>query len=494
MKHLLSCCAVALLAAGCGADPAARAAADPAQGSTPSARAVPRGHDWPRFGLDPQRSSSSTAPTGITAANVSSLQRQQVKLDGTIDASAIYLSGVTVKGRKHDTLFVTTTYGKTIAVDADDGSVLWAYTPQDYDSWAGTYRITTATPVADDGRDYIYAASPDGHIQKLSVADGRAAWNTAITKLPEREKIASPLNVFKGRIIAVTGGYIGDAPPYQGHVVVLNPASGQIEHVWNSLCSDQEGLLDPRSSCAESDSAIWGRAGAVVDPSSGNIFVATGNAKWDGEKYWGDSVLELSPDASRVIGNFTPEDTSALNQRDLDLGSTSPVLLGDGYVAQGGKAGHIHLLELSKIRGTNGHRGGETQIVSTPSGDDLFTAPAVRGADLEGGSSSAGPPWMFVADNRGTEAWTLRDGQLQQEWKNSRAGTSPVVAGLLYVYDPNGGLNVYDADSGRRIATLDCGSGHWNSPIVADGRIVLPEGNANDHRTSGVLDIWRLAR
>jgi hypothetical protein len=43
------------------------------------------------------------------------------------------------------------------------------------------------------------------------------------------------------------------------------------------------------------------------------------------------------------------------------------------------------------------------------------------------------------------------------------------------------------------VTTLACGAGHWNSPIVVDGRIALPEGDANDHRTSGVLDIWRLS-
>ena len=40
------------------------------------------------------------------------------------------------------------------------------------------------------------------------------------------------------------------------------------------------------------------------------------------------------------------------------------------------------------------------------------------------------------------------------------------------------------------IANLDCGSGHWNSAIAVDGRIALPEGNANDHATAGVLDVW----
>ena len=55
-----------------------------------------------------------------------------------------------------------------------------------------------------------------------------------------------------------------------------------------------------------------------------------------------------------------------------------------------------------------------------------------------------------------------------------------------------GGLNVYTAASGKLVGTLASGSGHWNSPIVVDGRIALPEGNANDHATSGVLDIWRV--
>jgi hypothetical protein len=78
-------------------------------------------------------------------------------------------------------------------------------------------------------------------------------------------------------------------------------------------------------------------------------------------------------------------------------------------------------------------------------------------------------------------------------WQHRTGGTSPVVAGgLLWVYDPGGGLNVYAPVTGRLLKTLACGSGHWNSPIVVDGIVALPEGNANDHATSGVLDIWRL--
>ena len=60
------------------------------------------------------------------------------------------------------------------------------------------------------------------------------------------------------------------------------------------------------------------------------------------------------------------------------------------------------------------------------------------------------------------------------------------------MYSPSGGLNVYRPTTGALVTRLDAGSGHWNSPIVVDGRVALPEGNANDHATTGVLDLWRL--
>jgi hypothetical protein len=101
--------------------------------------------------------------------------------------------------------------------------------------------------------------------------------------------------------------------------------------------------------------------------------------------------------------------------------------------------------------------------------------------------------WLFAADGGGTAAWRLSNGRLQPMWANQNAGTSPVVADtLLFVYDQGGGLRVYRSDTGAQLADLACGAGHWNSPIVIDGKIALPEGDANAHATSGVFDIWRL--
>src|SRR5207248_7608469 len=104
--------------------------------------------------------------------------------------------------------------------------------------------------------------------------------------------------------IVVTGGYIGDAPPYQGHLVTIAARSGRIVGVVNTLCADRHAIVVP-SSCPSSDSAIWGRNAAVVEP-SGRLLVATGNAPWNGRTDFGDSVLEISADGRRITGVWTP--------------------------------------------------------------------------------------------------------------------------------------------------------------------------------------------
>lgn len=443
-----------------------------------------QGRDWPRFGWDEGGSNAPPFDMGLGAGDLGSLVLQRVEIEGTVDSSPIYLGGITVGGARHDALFLTTSYGKTLAMDADDGRVLWVFTPPSYAGLAGSYRITNASPVADPDRAFIYAAAPDGMVRKLAVSDGRVVWSRAITRLPEREKIASALNYHDGRLLAATGGYIGDEPPYQGHVALIDAGSGELHHVWNSLGSDRRELMDPRS-YRESDSGIWGRAGVVVERESGHLFVATGNGLWDGMSNWGDAVIELDGDAVEILGNFTPLETERLNEEDRDLGSSSPALLGEGLLLQGGKDGWLRLLDWQAMKGESPHRGGELGRVPSPSGANLFAAPAVL---------RSGPQTLVVAaDSGATSAWRLEGRRLVPLWHDSFGGTSPVlVDGLALVYDPRGGLRVYEALSGSLLATLPCGAGHWNSPIVADGRIALGEGSANHHATRGILDIWRL--
>jgi putative pyrroloquinoline-quinone binding quinoprotein len=494
MRHrarLSATLAVCVLLGACGGGAPADTVAPGRSIPPPSAHGsrAPRLLDWPEFGLDPQRSDASGLSTGITAANVSRLRHVSIALPGTVDSSPIYVHGVSVAGAVHDTVILTTTYGKTLALDASSGRVLWTFTPRGYSRWAGTYQITTASPVADPGRHFVYAASPDGLIHKLSLSNGAEArgWPVSVTRDASHEKLAAALNVAGRYVLASTGGYIGDAPPYQGHVVAIDRASGHVASVFDTLCASRHRIIVPNS-CRSSDSAILSRGGPVLEPGSHRLLIDTGNGPWNGGSDFGDSVVELSLPRLRYRQSFTPVNQAALSESDTDLGSSAPALLGHDRVLVGGKDGILRLLSLSRLDGRRpggrGRLGGEVQRLPLPGGGMLFTQPAAwrRGARTA----------VFVADENATAAYTLVHGRLRQAWQNGTPGTSPLlVGGLLYVYDPaGGGIAVYRPSSPRQLARLAGAPGHWNSPIVVDGHVVEPEGDANDHSLSGRLELF----
>ena len=77
----------------------------------------------------------------------------------------------------------------------------------------------------------------------------------------------------------------------------------------------------------------------------------------------------------------------------------------------------------------------------------------------------------------------------------SAADAEPLGSDIIHsVINPierlSGAIHVYVPTSGRLVASLPTGSLHWQSPIVAGGRVAMPLGDANDHATSGQLIIF----
>lgn len=487
------------LLSACGGNAPADLSGRPAPSSSPApsrarASAGKRLVNWTEFGLNPQRSDASSLATGITPANVADLRRVTVSLPGTVDSSPVYLHEARVDGARHSVVVVTTSYGKTLAIDANSGRVLWAHTPARYSSWAGSSQITNASPLIDPDGRYVFAAAPNGAVDKLSLASGREArgWPLSVTRDPTHEKLGAALNLAGGYLLVATSGYLGDAPPYQGHVVAISRSSGRIAAVFNTLCADRRALIVP-SSCPASDSAILSRGGAVVEPGGRRLLVSTGNGPWNGRTDFGDSVIELSLTGLRARQAFTPTNQAELNESDTDLGSSAPALLGNGRVLIAGKDGVMRVLSLARLDGRApslpDRLGGEAQRLPLPGGGQLFTQAAVW---TGGGSTFGGKVTVVVGAEHATAAYVLAGGKLQLEWQNSTPGTSPVLAGgLLYVYDPaDGGIYVYRPESAEPIAKLPGAPGHWNSPIVVDGHVIEPEGDANDHSLKGTLDLF----
>ncbi len=443
--------------------------------------------DWPMFGYTPDRSGVNPNETRLTSATVGTMQKLwQVSLPDVADSSPILLHGLRFPdGKLLDVLYVTTRDGRILALNAADGSTLWSHQP------SGP-KITNSSAVADPNRQYIYAYGLDGYLHKYNAITGAetpgGGWPVQITRFTGTEKEASALNLANGYLYVTTSGYIGDATPYQGHLVTINLATGAT-HIFNSLCSRITHLLAP-DECQAQRSGAWARGGAVVDPVTGDVFFTTGNGPFDananGDNY-GDSILKLSADGSRLLDSYTPSNYATLDDTDEDLGSVAPALLpkitGSKtplLLAQGGKDGVLRLINRQNMSGAGGpgHVGGELQAISLP-GCNLFAQPAVWT------DPQTKIVWLFAPFTCGLTAFqvvTNADGQtrLHQAWKLSATVNSPVVAGgILFAIESNHILALSPQTGG---ALWDKAQGygavHWECPIVVGGALYAADENA----------------
>jgi outer membrane protein assembly factor BamB len=452
--------------------------------STPSSSGT-SGADWPVFNDDPARSGVNAHETTLTPTTLRQLHGLwSVTLPRVADSTPILLHNLAFPGGVYrDVLFLTTKAGMLVALDASTGAQLWKAT-------TSGPKITNSSPAADPSGGYVYSYGLDGKVHKYRATTGAevrdATWPVTITLMPDSEKQGSALNIANGFLYVTTGGYIGDAPPYQGHVVSVDLAHGAV-HVFNSLCSNITHVL-AQGECPDNQSGIWARGGAVVDPVTGNLFVTTGNGPYTGDQGgydWGDSVLELSGDASRLLDAYTPPDQAELAASDTDLGSASPALLPripssrtPLLAVQASKDGLLRLLNRENLSGKGGpgHLGGELQDISTPGRCAVLTQPAVW-------TDAAGQVWLFVTDGCATAGYqvvTTAQGttRLRQAWSVQQGATSPVVAGGILFAATGGQISALDPHTGRQLwSSTDAsahgtiGSVHWESPIVINGRL-----------------------
>ena len=456
--------------------------------SNPHKHPAPATSDWLMFGDNPARSGVAFNDARLTTATVERMTKLwQVQLPDVADSTPILLHGLPfANGATHDVLYVTTRDGHILALDASDGSTLWQHQPSNH-------KITNSSAAADANHQYVYAYGLDGYLHKYATTTGAEVkgngWPVQITRMTDTEKEGSAINIANGYIYVTTGGYIGDAPPYQGHVVAINEATGN-SIVFNSLCSNKPYLLG-NGDCSSSDSGIWARGGVVVDPVTNYIFVATGNGPYNGATDWGDSVLELNADASELLDSYTPTDQQMLNDTDTDLGSNAPALLpkiansATPYLlVEGGKDGKLRLLNRQNLSGQGGpgHTGGEVQLINA-AGCGLYSQPAVWT------DPQTGIVWVYTAGSCALAAYQAKTDatgrtRLQLAWKTSDITTSPVLAdGMLFVAQ-DGSVKALDAHTGRQLwssagssAGGSIGDIHWESPIVVGDTLYISDEN-----------------
>lgn len=484
-------------------------------------------YDWPQFGFNSRHSADNTLETGITAANVNTLQPipgYPVSLPGSTDNVAdgapAFLSGVATPSGIKSLLFVTTRDGTISALDWRTGNMVWSH---QYGPGACTVNklnlipcFTTSSPAIDPDRLFVYSYGVEGQVHKYRVGDGTeimtGGWPERATLKPWNEKGSSALSIATAAngvsyLYVANGGYPdpGDAGDYQGHVTAINLATGA-QKVFNTMCSNQtvHFTMPPSSGpdCPDLQSAIWARPGVIYDPDTDKIYMATGNGTYDPTvRDWGDTVFSLNPDGSGANGkpldSYTPTNFQDLQNCDTDVGSTGPALLPNNsqyphLAVQGGKDGILRLINLDNMSGHQpagpGFTGGEVFSMSVPQTGDILTMPAVwvNPADQS--------TWVFVANSNGFSGLRLTvdngNPSLVSQWNIGATGSSPIVAnGVLYLAG-GGGITAFNPVTDAQLWNDSGIAGiHWESPIVADGILYITDesGQLTAYTPGGVV-------
>ncbi len=308
----------------------------------------------------------------------------------------------------------------------------------------------TSTGVYDPQTNLAYFVAQSGTSQHVLVGLDPASGAVVV-----RQYVPSPdhqafydqqrgaLALEDGYIYVVFGGHYGDCGPYIGSVVGM-PADGHGTVYSYLVPTAKQG-------------GIWGAGGPVVGP-DGTIYVGTGNgapgaATFDGS----DSVTALTPQLQRV-GIFAPTDWRTLSDDDLDLGSMSPALLGDGQILQVGKSGVGYLLTAAHLGGVGG------QIAAGP------VCSAYGGAAVSGSI-------VYVPCITGLAAVDTASSSVRVLWRGpSDVWGSPVIGGgAVWVASPDSGvLDELSPATGQVEHQITVASGlpHFVSPSLA-GDLVL---------------------
>jgi hypothetical protein len=332
--------------------------------------------------------------------------------------------------------------------------------------------------------------TPDGgatvhhRLNMLSVRDGSdvrppidiAAAVPGFNSRAQNERGA--LALVGGRVFVPFAGLVGDCDEYRGWVIGLDPTGAQPAQAFST---------------GARGGGIWGMTGVAV--ANGFLFVATGNTIGAPGFAHGEAIVRLGTGqdfaSSPAFDFFAPANWAALDDADLDLGSSGAIVLdlpGASLVAALGKDGNVYLVDQRNLGGL----GSPTAVIRAVSTGSIATAPSVV-------ATPAGTFLAFTGSGLGCP--TSANGIV-----GLRIGTAPVDASVAWCAsmigrgstivttagsgaesivwaagaEGDGQLHAVAADTGAPIFTGgDLGSvSHFSAPIVAKGRIYVAGNSA----------------
>lgn len=296
-------------------------------------------------------------------------------IQGNVYASPLYVDGSPGK------IIIATEDNQVTALDENTGKPIWqqSFGMHAMRTGAGCGNVSpigiTGTPAIDLAKKTIYfdAATADAGgnigdhlVHAISLDDGseRPGWPVKMSSVnlmgeqfaPAVHNQRSALTVVGGTVYVSFGGHYGDCAAYRGWLVGID--------------QNDPTHIEAYKTGADRGAGMWAPGGTASDGT--NIFVSTGNtfgaSQWSG----GEAILRFQkgPKFSGATTDwYTPSDWKQLDDGDIDLGGSGPVLVDvPGFdppqlVIALGKNGKMYAIDRTNLRGMGAERA-QKQIVN----------------------------------------------------------------------------------------------------------------------------------
>jgi quinohemoprotein ethanol dehydrogenase len=254
----------------------------------------------------------------------------------TLEATPLAVDGV---------LYFSGTFGKTFAVDARHGTLLWEsdpdlahHSPEKLRIGMGAHRGVALW------RGKVYVGLTDGRLVALDAKTGAIVWSVQTFDEKARKSLSGAPRVFNGKVII---GHGGADYGTRGYVTVYDAETGrQLWRFYTVPGDPKNGFEDPamRMAAATWDGEWWrwGGGGTVwdnitYDPKFNRVYLAVGNGSpWNanirspgsGDNLFLCSIVALDADSGRYVWHYQ------INPRDSwDYDATQQMVLADLSIA-----------------------------------------------------------------------------------------------------------------------------------------------------------------
>ena len=271
--------------------------------------------DWLMYGFNLQRTGENPFESILTPSTVGGLHELwSFDLGAVTVMQPVLATGVIVNGSPKDLVYMGAEHGDLYAIDVASGTMVWqrnlgSQRTSCHDMPDTVFGVS-GSPFLDRTNNRMFVVGGDGNMYALDLSTGAtlSGWPVAVTVDPAHEHTYGAVNVNNGIAYAETASYC-DITPYHGKIVAVRIATHTVVGTFFPA--------GPRTN----GGGIWGPGGISIDPATGDLFAATGNALTNPENFrYCENVVELSS-ALRVLGSNYP----GLTGKDVDFGAT-PIL------------------------------------------------------------------------------------------------------------------------------------------------------------------------